>query len=155
VIDSGRLVDSADFDLPGAPFSVFRSALLLIAHRSLSGQPQVVPGSTPSKRAFATQHSLSWYAQWTDWYVDDVGAFFEQFFINGECVRLVTRNLYLTQFNGNEVSIGVTPPGWPLAKEGLIACSLTRAPSSRSRLGFLRGGVRVEADLSGRIFRLP
>lgn len=152
-IDSGMLVDSNDFDLPGPHFSVFRSTLLLIAHRTLTGQPQVVPGSTPAKRAFATQHSQSWFAQWTDWYVDDVGGFFEQFFINSECGHLVTRNLYLTQFDGKEVSIGVTPPGWPLAKEGMIACSLTRAPVSRSRVGFQRGGARVEADLSGRIIR--
>lgn len=155
VIDSGLLADSGNFDFPAPHFSVFRSTLLLIAHRSLTGQPQVVPGSNPAKRAFATQHFLDWSTQWTDWYVDDVGAFFEQFFINSECGHLVARSLYLTQFNGKEVSIGVAPPGWPLAKQGMIACSLTRPPASRSRVGFLRDGAPAEADLSGRIFRLP
>jgi len=154
-IDSGALGDSNIFELPGSHFSVFRSTLLLIAHRTLSGQPQTVPGSDPSKRAFATLHSLSSYAQWSDWYVDDVGAFFEQFLINTQCARILTRNLYLAQFNGKEVSIGVTPPGSPLGKEGMIACSAMRDPSFRSHVGILRGGARVEADLSGRIFRVP
>jgi len=154
-IDSGIVVDSSDIGLPGAHFSVFRTTLLLNAHRSLSGQPQVVPGSDPAKRAFSTQHLQNWFFQWTDWYVDDVGAFFEQLRMNGECGPYLTRSLYLAQFNGKEVSIGVTPPGWPLAKEGVIACSLARVPSSRLRIGFIWRGTRTEADLSGRIFHSP
>lgn len=144
--DSGRV--------PDAGYSLFQAPRFLLAHADLPGQPVMVPGSNPvsgAKEIYTDDREST--TDWTDWYVNDVGLFYEGYQAADECGIYLTRNLYLSQFNGKNISIGVDAPAAyspPLPKEAYITCSLRRDPSTGMRARFRKGGRAMEADMAGR-----
>jgi len=149
-------VKSDSSRIPDAGYSLFQSPRFLLAHVALPGDPGRVPGSDPasgSEETYTDDRGST--TDWKDWYVNDVGLFYEGYQAADECGLFLARNLYLSEFNGKKISIGVDPPAafsLPLRKETFISCSLRRDPGSGMRAGYRKGGLRVEADLSGRIF---
>lgn len=145
--DSGILPETGQLSFPGKPFSVFGSSLLFAAHRNLPGDPVAVPGG-PAGLVRTANSSAGTY--WQDWFLDGVGAVWENTFLSAgaSCGPTLRRDLYLRKFNGQPVSIGIDPPPPALAKEAKPSCSLRYRKGGRVGIASPIPGIVV--DLAGR-----